>query len=397
MTTLTTMTNMPVATATDRGMNLPGLRLVVNKVTRRCNIACSYCSSNSAPNIKSPDMDLSTFRRAVDVLLPATHQKRVMWLFHGGEPLILGLPWFRAAMNHLMSVAERLDVHIDPGIQTNGTLLNEEWIQFVRNNNTAISTSLDGPPDINDRGRALSSKVVDAIRLMVANSVQPRVVALVTQHNWNRMDEVLDFFEDLGVRLLKFNPCYQIGRGALRDAVSGEQFFQAKLAILRRMTESNNWGFTDINLVNQLLRHFRWYMRSDTPSCCTIRCAAGWAYIEVASDGTLYPCGRAEDAGCVDAMGHVDRMIVAKSLADCISRFHASVGPHGECLDCPASSLCDFGCPSYERANPSNFKLDCTFNKLMYGYVSSLNKDEQDQLCALLLKLRQRIPAQYAK
>jgi radical SAM protein with 4Fe4S-binding SPASM domain len=166
--------------------------------------------------------------------------------------------------------------------------------------------------------------------------------------------------------------------------------------ILERMLAPDNWGFSDINLVNQLMRRFYWHQRPTTASCCTIRCAAGTAYLEVASDGRLFPCGRAEDAGCIDAMGDVWSGLQRERLSACISRFHASVPSHRECLECLASSMCDFGCPSYERSNSSNFVVDCTYNRLMEEHLSAMKPTGLDRLRRAVTDLKRRVPPQYA-
>jgi uncharacterized protein len=131
----------------------------VVKVAGACNINCSYCYVYNKGDLSFRDrprvMTRQTAERAVARIFEHAVRRRlerVTIALHGGEPLLVGQQWMRWLLEHLADAApEGLEVVV--GIQTNGTLLTDEWIALFREHSVGIGVSLDGPPAVHDRHR----------------------------------------------------------------------------------------------------------------------------------------------------------------------------------------------------------------------------------------------------
>ena len=131
------------------------LPLVILKLTARCNLNCTYCYEFNLADTtwrQSPaQMSDEVFDRVLDRVkrhVSWSGQKSVNFSFHGGEPCLVGPKRFDALCRRARRVLS--DVKVKISLQTNGTLLDDEWASVLADNAANIGISLDGPSDIND-------------------------------------------------------------------------------------------------------------------------------------------------------------------------------------------------------------------------------------------------------
>jgi uncharacterized protein len=142
--------------------NVPIVSYIV-KVASRCNLNCSYCyvynkgddSYLSQPRV----MDRATVSALLSRILTYSQEqnlRQVMFVFHGGEPLLAGREFFRYFVREAAAVFKD---RVKPGysMQTNGTLLDKDWFALFRELKITFGVSLDGPPEVNDRSRVTHS------------------------------------------------------------------------------------------------------------------------------------------------------------------------------------------------------------------------------------------------
>lgn len=153
-------------------------RTFILKVAARCNINCSYCYEYNLADqswaSKPPRMSRSVLDKAVERIAEHVESNgvgAVNFIFHGGEPLIAGLPFFRYAVKTIHDRLEPL-CKVSCGIQSNGTLIDEEWCRGLLELGLTVGISVDGYRELNDRfrvdhcGRSTFDRVERGLRLL---------------------------------------------------------------------------------------------------------------------------------------------------------------------------------------------------------------------------------------
>jgi uncharacterized protein len=180
-----------------------------------CNLDCAYCYFLSKDSLY-PN---SRFRMADDVLeryisqvIDSQRVAHVSIAWQGGEPTLMGLPFFKRAMG-LVRKHLRKGMTVEHMMQTNGTLLDEAWCAFFRQHDVRVGLSIDGTREMHDAyrvdkgGQGTFDRVVGAARLMKAQGVPFNIACAVHTANGDRPLEVYRFFRDeLGARHMQFIP-----------------------------------------------------------------------------------------------------------------------------------------------------------------------------------------------
>ena len=136
----------------------------------------------------------------------------IFFSWHGGEPLLAGREFFETVVR-LQQLYRRSEQKVENWIQTNGTLLDRDWIDFFHRHEWKLSISLDGPCDIHDSqrsyrdGRGTFEDVMSALRLMRANGMEYSVLVVLTRNSVGRVQEIYDFLVKNDIRHFDFLPC----------------------------------------------------------------------------------------------------------------------------------------------------------------------------------------------
>ena len=189
--------------------------LLVKPTGAVCNLDCSYCFFLSKEMLYPG----SRFRMADDLLeiyirqlIEAHRVPEVQLAWQGGEPTLMGLPFFRRAVA-LAESYRRPGMTIHYALQTNGTLLDDEWGEFLAANNFLVGISLDGPRDIHDTyrhdkgGGPTFDKVLRGLDALKRHRVEWNVLCTLHRANAERPLDVYRFFRDeLGAEHIQFIP-----------------------------------------------------------------------------------------------------------------------------------------------------------------------------------------------
>ncbi|MBR6649160.1 MAG: anaerobic sulfatase-maturation protein [Bacteroidaceae bacterium] len=199
----------------------PAFSTMVKPIGSACNLDCNYCyyrDKSEIYNGKMPLMSEQLLEEYIKQYLQGASQKQVSFCWHGGEPLMAGLPFYRKAIEIQQKYCG--DKEIENTLQTNGILLNEEWCRFFRDNNFLIGISLDGPQDIHDAfrrdcgGAPTYAKVMAAVELMARTGVEYNILTTVNSRSEERGTEVYKFLRSLG-NFIQFLPVVEYVR--MRD------------------------------------------------------------------------------------------------------------------------------------------------------------------------------------
>ena len=192
----------------------------------QCNLDCAYCfflkKEQLYPNSRfrmSDEVMESYIRQTIE----AHRVPEVTIAWQGGEPTLMGLDFFRRAVDVEMD-AMRPGMTVENTLQTNGVLLDEEWCEFLSEKRFLVGLSLDGPRDLHDAyrrdkgGNSVFDKVVRAARLMQQHKVEFNILCTVNAVNSKHPLEVYRFFRDeLESPYIQFIPIVE------RDNETGNQ------------------------------------------------------------------------------------------------------------------------------------------------------------------------------
>ncbi len=190
------------------------LYVMLKPAGAHCNLACKYCYyleknklySTAQRHLMSDEM-LEQFTREY---IEAQTMNQVLFTWHGGEPLLRSIDFYRKALSLQQKYAGGR--HIDNVIQTNGTLLTDEWCEFFAQNHWLVGISIDGPqPDHNHyrltaAGKPSWKKVMQGIKLLKKHGVEWNAMAVVNAYNANHPLEFYRFFKENGCQFLQFTP-----------------------------------------------------------------------------------------------------------------------------------------------------------------------------------------------
>lgn len=196
-----------------------------------CNLDCAYCFylSKTAlyPGTRRWAMSDETLERYIRQYVEAQEVPEVSFAWQGGEPTLLGVRFFRKAVEFQRKYAR--GKRITNAFQTNGTLLDEEWCKFLHDNEFLVGLSLDGPKEMHDafrrdkRRRPTFDAVMRSVDLMLKHRVEFNVLTVVNRVNSQHPVEVYRFFRDIGARFVQFIPLVERLPEGTEDDVGAER------------------------------------------------------------------------------------------------------------------------------------------------------------------------------
>jgi uncharacterized protein len=317
-----------------------------------CNLDCHYCYYLKKGALYGKG---EPFRMADDILeeyivqhIDASPDQTIHFSWHGGEPTVLGLEYFRKIVA-LQRKHRRPGVQIRNGIQTNGTLLDEEWCRFLTAEGFGVGLSLDGPQDLHDAYR-LSKKreptheqAMRGYRLLQKHRIPFDILCVVHDRNVRQPVEVYRFFKEIGANYLGFLPLVEVGPDGFsvsNRTVPAEAFGEFLCAIF------DEWLAQDIGRVKvQIFEEAIGTAFGQEHGLCIFRKTCGDTPV-VEHNGDFYTCDHFVDAE------HRLANIRESSLAEMIDS--PSQRAFGQaklnelprpCSDCEVLAMCNGGCP----------------------------------------------------
>jgi uncharacterized protein len=183
-----------------------------------CNLDCTYCYylekenlyATSGRNFRMRDDVLENFvRQYID-----THPSpTVQFAWQGGEPTLLGVPFFERVVELQKQYAK--DKKIENAFQTNGTLLDDQWGEFLAQNKFLVGLSIDGPEEIHDAyrvdkgGQPTFKRVMRGLDILKKHGVEFNTLTVINRKNSYRAHEVYRFLKQIGSKYLQFIPAVE--------------------------------------------------------------------------------------------------------------------------------------------------------------------------------------------
>ena len=190
------------------------LYVMLKPAGAHCNLACRYCyyleKNKLYPTAQRHLMSDEILEQFTREYIEAQTMSQVLFTWHGGEPLLRSIDFYRKALSLQQKYAGGR--RIDNVIQTNGTLLTDEWCEFFAQNHWLVGISIDGPQPDHDHYRLTAAgkpswkKVMQGIKLLKKHGVEWNAMAVVNAYNANHPLEFYRFFKENGCQFLQFTP-----------------------------------------------------------------------------------------------------------------------------------------------------------------------------------------------
>lgn len=325
--------------------------LLIKPASGRCNMHCAYCFYRDETENRTVDdygmMTEETARALIDRAYAEADSVRFM--FQGGEPTLRGLPFFQsfvsyALENGLASFA----------LQTNGTLINDEWIAFLRDNDFLVGLSIDGDGKTHDAYRKGANekgtfkRVFETSRKLINAGVKLNSLVTVTEKGARDARSIYSFLKRNGMRYQQYIPCIDpIGEEGLPYSLTPEAYGRFLISLFHLYYSDWKKGdYVSIRYFDNLVL----MLTGEEAEECGMNgiCSSSFT---IEADGSVYPC----DFYVLDEyrLGNV----VTDTFASLAERRNesgfvsASMKKDPECLACRFHPLCNGGC----RRNRENF------------------------------------------
>ena len=179
-----------------------------------CNLNCSYCYYLEKEKLydkrKNLEMSDSTLEKYIESYIQVQPVPEVLFTWHGGETLLRDISFYKKALTLQKKYGRGRN--IDNALQTNGTLLTDEWCKFFKDNNFLIGISIDGPEHCHDiyrknkAGKATFSQVMRGIELLQKHEVEFNTLSVINDYNVDYPLEIYNFFKEIGSKYMQFSP-----------------------------------------------------------------------------------------------------------------------------------------------------------------------------------------------
>jgi uncharacterized protein len=354
-------------------MDRPNIDLIL-MVTLNCNLACDYCY---VIDKKVGVMDLSIAKKAImEIVRQNDPSKATNIYWHGAEPLLAGIDYYREIF-----AWTRQQFGIDKishRIQTNGTLLNDDWFNLFIQEHVTTGISLDGPKTIHDTfrkkldGRGSFDTVFNNILKAREKKLFFDALVVISRATLGHEDELFNFFYENKIEF-GFEPIVLAnGNNDQELSITPEEY--AKIAI--RLFD--RWFFQPEPRLKMILPLYDFTMSVmyNTNTRCTFSPSCGQHYITIDPEGAVYPCVREPEFQLGDFMKDpIEQILQSNTRLEFLkSRTERISG----CNKCNWKNLCNSGCPhNAYSAFGSTLERDsfCTSYKLIFEHVSKCIND----------------------
>ncbi len=355
----------------------PSVYIMAKPAGAHCNMRCSYCYYLEKEKLKHDPaaslMDETTLENYIRQYVGINAGGVANFIWHGGESLLPGPDFYHKVIEIQAKYAA--SATIVNTIQTNGTLLNDEWCKFFKDNDWLVGVSIDGPERVHDafrrfgNGKASFAKVMAGIELLNRYEVEWNAMAVVNSLNVLAPLDFYNFFKSIGCRFLQFTPVverrtetgrlatYNQGGTLTPESVTPDQWGNFLCMIFDNWVR-NDVGRMFIQLFDATLANWLGAM----PGLCSVSASCGHAGV-LELNGDIYSCdhfvfpeyklGNINSSNLAEIMSTPRQMSFSRLKLDGLSE---------KCRRCRFLFACHGECPKNRFANsgdePHNYLCD---------------------------------------
>jgi len=381
----------------------PRIHVLAKPTGATCNLDCAYCFFLEKERLypgsrfRMSDELLETYIRQ---LIKAHRSKEVTVAWQGGEPTLMGVDFYQRAIAY-QDKYRKPGMTFENTMQTNGTLLDDEWCDFFRENNFLIGISIDGPRELHDTyrvdrgGKGTFDRVMRGLRLLQKHEVEYNILVAVNRSNADYPREVYRFLRDeVGTSWLQLIPVIE-----RLDEDGGRTLLQQGSRVSERSVQPEQFGRFLIAVFDEWVRHdvgqvyvqtfeaaARNWLRMPSSGMCVFEetCGLGLA---LEHNGDLYSCdhfvepdyllGNIMDTRMIEMVGSEKQRAFGQDKRDALPRV---------CRECDVLFACHGECPKNRFLTTRDGEAG--LNYLCAGWKAFFHRaDEPLQMIAMLMRM----------
>lgn len=346
-----------------------------------CNMNCTYCfylkKSELFPETKVHRMTEEVLEEVIRQFL-AQPLRELSFSWQGGEPTLMGLPFFQKAVE--LQQKHGSGQVVGNGLQTNGLLIDKQWAEFLNTYKFLIGLSLDGPEHVQNKYRYLRnrkgswSRVTDSAKLLLDEGVAVNALSVVNDYSVRFPEEIYEYFKGIGLEYMQFIPCVETDPkdssklAPFSVAADAYGSFLCRLFDLWLADFKEGKPTTSIRFFDSV---FYIYAGLPPPECTLLEECGN--YVVVEHNGDVYSCDF-----FVEDLWRLGSVLSGNLVEMLNSKRQKSFGEKKktlskDCMDCQWLIQCRGGCIKDRIGDPQDRHLShfCSAYKMFFQHADS--------------------------
>ncbi len=357
---------------------------IIVKPTHECNLNCKYCYLEDSA--EKGRMSESLLAQTIEKVSDYTENSH--WIWHGGEPLLMGIDFYRSVKD-IQDFYRKRNKNFSNGIQTNGTLINYNLINFCKETNDFhLGLSIDGPEKIHNLTRIYSNEkgsfeeVIKKQKLLKRNGLNSGAICVIQSKNIEYPQELYHFFKSEKINV-KFNPLIKSGKANKNInnlGITPKQYGDFLLKLWNIYNEDvlkENKLFIEINPFIDILGN----IATQNPLGCNYSISCRNNFISIGPEGDIYPCGRFD--GIKEFwMGNIQKNTLEEAINSEINikLKNRTLENVSGCSKCDFGKICNAGCMHNSYCESNIFGKDpyCSSYKILFREMKKVLNSESE-------------------
>lgn len=337
--------------------------IVMIKPTDACNLRCKYCyhaEYSYSPEIMKEEMFASFIEKTIK------DYDHIHFIWHGGEPLLAGLEFYRNVVAIEKKYIEKYNICITNAIQTNATLLYDQYTDFLLDHDFHIGISFDGMS--NERMRGLSDKTLESIEYLQKRNVVVSAIKVLINEELEDITDVYNYYnrKKMDVKISALFDCKLVSENKL--IYSSEEYISAMIELFMFWVNDEQCRIRVEPFESYLSLIVGNIRRECSHGSCMTK------FISINHDGDIYPCSRyfpkEYKIGNIDRISHIKEIFESVEFTNLLK---LSIERRKQCItQCDLFPYCQGGCNHdalVEGDISKNGFFSCKVFKALFTYI----------------------------
>jgi uncharacterized protein len=345
--------------------------IAIISVTKNCNFRCSYCYVQEKNyNVIS----FETLKKIINGLLAYNKHKVTEIIWHGGEPLLAGIDFYKEIIDYIKtSYPDKIVVN---KLQTNGMLIDDNWIKFFKSNGFKIGISIDGPESIHDKHRktinnkGTFTQVYENSNELIKNNIKPGFMAVISNYSVKYPDEIFNFFYNnrwsFGINYLS-----PVNHDMHDIAPTVQEYVNFYLDITKLYLSQSKRVIS----VNPIEHHIKSLLRGAAQGYCVNSPSCAADYLSFSPEGNAHNCNRFTDFA-ETSYGNINQISFSQILDSNKRKEYINRNKYfPKCNNCKYQKVCNAGCPFEDYSINNSFfsnKHECKIHSRIFSKLSTV-------------------------